>query len=232
MSGSSSSDTRVRTEPGVTSPTASSPGGPPPPERPPVERERRRPMGWGLVLILAGVLWSLALTGVDLRWEVLLPGAVVLVGVLVLAAGRWWSVDGLIGLGIVLAVASLAVVVVPGPVSFTAGDRSHEPTVAAELEPEHTLGAGTLTIDLRSVELPDGVTELSAQVGFGELILLVPADATIRGTASVAAGETSAFGRTRGGVAPTQQFDEPGGAAGPVLDLQLRVGFGRIEVDR
>ena len=222
-----------------TGPPAGGPTPPPPPEgradeQPPgaAPRSAPPPIGWALALIGAGVLWLLHLAGVALVWELILPIAVIVIGVVLLAGGRGVARSGLIGLGVVLAVAALVLSVTPMQVSFTVGDRTHTVTDPAELESSYRLGAGTLTLDLRDLELPEGTTELAASVSMGELVVRVPAEVTVTGTGHTLAGEVDSFGRTTAGLAPRRVFDEAGVGGAPVLDLELRTGLGRIEVTR
>jgi hypothetical protein len=204
---------------------------PTPSRQPPGEPRRRRPVGLGLVLIAAGVLWMLSLAGVDLRWEIVLPVALVAVGLLVLLSPIWGGGDGLIGLGIVLAILAL-VLAVPSPAAFSAGERTIAVTDVADLEERYGLGAGTMTLDLRALELPTGTTEVRAGVNLGELVVLVPPDVTIAGEGRVALGEVDHFGRSSGGIAPRAALTAPGDDADRVLELDLRVGLGQIEVRR
>lgn len=203
-------------------------------ERTPAARSRPapRPIGWGLALIGGGVLWLLHLVGVTIVWEVVLPIIVVAIGLVLLAGGRHVAQSGLIGLGVVLTVTAVVISMSPTQVSLTAGDRTYEVTEFAELESSYSLGAGTLTLDLRDLELPEGTTELAASVSMGELVVRVPADVTVTGTGHTMAGEVVAFGRTTSGVSPRGALTEAGADGGPVLDLQLRTVFGRIEVTR
>lgn len=223
-----------RTEP----PVGATPPAPPTEDRAPEETPRAqpgptaRPIGLGLALIGAGVLWLLHLAGVLVNWQVVLPIAIIAIGLGLLIGGRHVARGGLIGLGIVLTVVALVVSVTPMQLSITAGDRTHTVTDLAELEPSYSLGAGTLTLDLRDLELPPGTTELGATVSMGELLVRVPDDVTVTGSGHTIAGEVVSFGRTTAGVAPRRALDETGVENGPVLDLELRTGLGRIEVTR
>jgi hypothetical protein len=185
-----------------------------------------------VALIGAGVLWLLALAGVDIPWGIVLPAALIGVGVLLLVGGRMVSRSGLIGLGIALSVLALALSVTPTAVPVDAGDRTYAVTDVGELESNYQLGAGSLVIDLRDLELPVGTTELTAGVGMGELIVLVPDGTVVEGEGRVAMGEVVAFDTSRGGIAPTLTFTEAPDGSDRVLVLDLRVGLGSIEVDR
>ena len=227
------------THPSRTQPPADATPPPPPPERrlpeePPGGQPRptARPFGWALALIGAGVLWLLALAGVPIDWQLVAPIAIITIGVVLLAGGRSVARSGLIGLGIVLTVIALVMSVTPMQLSISAGDRIHTVTDVTELEASYRLGAGTLTLDLRDLELPAGTTELDASVSMGELVVRVPDGVTVTGTGQTIAGEVVGFGRTTAGFAPRRTLDEAGVGDSPVLDLQLRTGFGRIEVTR
>jgi len=219
--------------PGGSSPARGAPG-----DRDPVS-DRRSGLAWGLVLITAGVLWLLWLSGVAIPWALVLPITLIAVGALVLARPRAEG-GGLIGLGIVVMILGLAQPGLPVASSFTAGERSHTITDVTDLDDPYALGAGSLVLDLRDLDFgpepADGPVELSAQVTFGELIVRVPDHVRVRGDARVAFGEVAHFGRTDGGVNPRAVFDEAATTGdvgdGDVLELDLRVAFGQIEVRR
>jgi hypothetical protein len=202
------------------------------PTEPPPGASDHPSLGWGPSLIVLGVLWLLAVSPLDVTWGLVLPVSIIVVGLLVLVMGPRGAADGLVGLGIVLSVVALTVALLPVPTSLSAGDRTHRPPDLALLETEHALGAGSLTVDLRELDLEAGVTDLSARVTFGELVVKVPEGAVLAGAAQVSFGEISALGREQAGVAPSLQFDSATDADGAVLRLDLQVGFGRIEVTR
>lgn len=190
----------------------------------------RRATVWGLALIALGGLWTASLLGLELRWELILPACLLLVGLAILFRPRGGD-GGLTALGMVLLVLSLVVVLLPGTTSFSAGDRTHTVGAAADLADDYGLGAGTLVLDLRGLELTQDA-EVSAQVGMGDLVVQLPDDIVVDGRARVGLGEVEAFARTAGGVNPVLELTDPDAGAGPVLTLDLRVGLGQIEVDR
>ena len=224
-------------------PTTPPPGGPTPARGAPGDHDPasdgRSSFAWGVALITAGVLWLLWLSGVAIPWTLVLPIALIAVGALVLARPRARG-GGLIGLGIVVMILGLAQPGLPVTGSFTAGERSHTITDVADLDDPYALGAGSLVLDLRDLDFDaapaDGPVALSAQVTFGELIVWVPDDVRVRGGARVAFGEVAHFGRADGGVNPRAVFDEAATTGdvrdGDVLELDLRVAFGQIEVRR
>jgi hypothetical protein len=227
---------------GPTTPTRPEPpGAPPPSPRPPEppapsagpSPEDRGPgaVAWGVVLIAAGALWLLSLAGVSLQWEVLLPAALVVTGIAVLVWPRSAG-SGLLGLGVVLLVLTLFVAVLPGATSVSAGDRAFTVSDPADLDDAYDLGAGNLVLDLASLELSEPM-EVTARVGMGELVVVVPEEVRLEGRARVGLGEVEVFGDATGGVAPTVDLDGVGSEGdAEVLTLDLQVGMGQIEVRR
>jgi hypothetical protein len=116
----------------------------------------RRPIVSGIVLIVIGGLWLLHVLGVPIVWSVLLPGAVVLIGLVVLVGGRSPVTAGLIPLGVVLAVVAGVVILLPGVSSLETGDRVLVVRDVADLQDAYELGAGQLTLDLRAARSPAG----------------------------------------------------------------------------
>jgi hypothetical protein len=191
---------------------------------------RSAAVGWGIAFVASGIVWILVQLDVPIAWELVLPTAIILVGVTLLLGVRGAARGGLIGLGGVLAVVAVATMALP-TFSFTAGERVVVGGEIADLETyEH--GAGVLRLDLRELDLPEGRTTVEASVAFGELVVVVPPDVTVEGTARVRVGEVSAFGRSTAGFAPRRELRDPGADDGRVLELDLEVGFGRIDIRR
>ena len=203
-------------------PEAAEPAGPPRPSR---------PLGFALVLIAAGVLWLLSELGPSVPWEFVLPAGILTIGVLILTVGRNGRTDGLIGLGILLSVIAVAGSVVAVPVPFSAGDRTEQPQSVEELEPEYSLGAGELVLDLRDLDLRE-VRTVRARIGLGDLLVRVPAGVSVTGNVRVGMGELVAFDEDRAGFAPELGLRQEGVPGSPTLDLDLSAGMGKIEVTR
>jgi hypothetical protein len=222
-------------------PSGTATAGPGPSDRPGRDREPARTgaaIGWGIAFITAGVLWVLALLDVPIAWELVLPAGIIVIGVALLAGVRGPVRSGLIGLGVVLAVVAVVAMAIPS-LAFTAGERQVTPGSVAELERTYEPGAGVLQLDLRDLDLPAGTTTVAARVNFGELVVTVPSDVAVTGEASVRVGEVDTFTRTAAGFAPSVALDEPGDGTGEsgdaaerTLELDLEVGFGRVEVRR
>jgi hypothetical protein len=198
----------------------------PPPDQP----------GWGrlvagALLILAGLAWLLDVSGVvDIRWQLALPVALMLVGVALLATARTGASGALMPVGVILTILLALSTVVPTQITAGIGERTHRPD-AAELADSYQLGIGSMTVDLRAVELT-GDERVEAALGMGELVVIVPDDVAVEVEAQVGMGEAGAFGRTRSGVGVSLSDTFDDGDRAPTLRLDLSVGMGKIEVRR
>lgn len=215
-------------------PTANERQPSPPPS--PSPRPPRRPYGLALLLIGGGIVWALALFGVPIRWSLVLPAALIVIGVLLLL-DRSTASGGLIGVGIVLLVVSLVFVPLSSAADADFGERQVVITDISDLAEEHSLGVGSLRLDLRGLELEEGtVVPVSADVGIGELRVQVPEDVVVTGEARAGIGAVQGTSGSRGGFGVSTSLrdaeaDEvPEGAA--VLELDLEVGIGQVVVTR
>ncbi len=182
------------------------------------------------VLIAIGVLSLLATYDVGIPWEIVLPAAVIVVGLGLLAGVRTGSHGGLIVLGVFLTLFASAAVVIDGPISLRIGDRAYRPDTAAEVASEYGLGMGTMTVDLRGVDFAPGTVALDVHVAMGDLVLRVPDGVRVDLHASAAAGDLQAYDRSQSGLGP--DIDEVFGPADATttLEVDASVVFGSVEV--
>jgi len=201
---------------------------------------QRLPMGrlvLGLVLVALGVIWLLeALDLVSFSFLAVLPAALILVGVVLLAGARSGRRSGLIVLGIVLTVILTIASGLDIKLRGGAGERTERPASFAELEREYHLSAGQLTIDLREVlDFPPGqTTNLKASVGLGQLTIRLPGFDSLLAVsvkAHAGAGQVTLGNREESGVDVdvSTGFGQITGDQ-PRLTLDLSVGLGQIEV--
>ena len=180
--------------------------------------------------LVVGVLLLLREAGVEgitaprvLAAALLVVGAGLLVGTWI-GRARWLA---LVGLGLVLALIPAAAT--DGRLDGGAGERTWVPTAGSALT-VYRLGAGEATLDLRRLD-PGDLDRLDARVGVGSLVVLVPEDLRVRATADVGLGEIITLDRDL----PDGQDREVlglGPSSGPLLELDLEVGLGEIEVRR
>ena len=160
---------------------------------------------------------------------------------------------GIIGLGVVLAVAAFAggarwlivpALLLAAIVGFLRaadvhlrggwGDRDVAVASVADLQDRYDLSAGRLRIDLRDLQLAPGESQsLRARVGMGDLVIRVPQGVTVDADARSGAGQVELFGRQSDGLDVTRSsaHDDGSGAAG-TLHLDADVGLGRVVVVR
>jgi phage shock protein PspC (stress-responsive transcriptional regulator) len=202
------------------------------------ERRPRGPSlflpGLGVLLAAAGVAALLDVTDVvDVPLDLALAVALVVVGLLVAVGAFFRRATGLALLGLVLAFAlggvALADLGEGGPV----GDRSYRPLAVTELEPDYNVRIGSLELDLRELELPAGDTRVEANVGIGELVVLVPDDVAVDASGEARAGEVTVLGRSDDGWHVDERVvEEPETGSEPRLVVDAEIGFGDVEIRR
>ena len=216
--------------------------GPPPPPayetppawEPPAPRGPRSILG-PLTLSAAALVAGLLLLSRELGADGIDGTRVIAAALLVVGSGlligcwygraRWLTAVAL-ALGLVL----VPVALVDDHVSDGAGERTWVPTATSNL-PSYRLGAGEATLDLRQLE-PGAVSSIRAEIGFGSLIVLVPDDLRVRARARTGVGEVLDDPGTMSSFDRDAEVRELGPETGPLLDLDLYVGLGEIEVRR
>lgn len=212
-------------------------------ELPPAPRTPPRPLPVGrllagVLIVGIGVVWLVdAVDAVDVDWDVLLPAALIVVGVaLIVAAWQGRGRGGLIAIGIVLTVLLTIATAVRVPLSGGIGDRVERPTSVGAVTEPFELAIGELTVDLDGLtssgaDVP-GEVRVEAAVGVGHLVVLVGQDfPCVSVHAESGVGEVVVFGERRSGVSPEYRT-EAVCAAAPLLVLELSVGLGQVEVRR
>ncbi|MFJ9628790.1 PspC domain-containing protein [Streptomyces sp. NPDC101175] len=115
-----------------------------------------------------------------------------------------------------------------------------QPAAVTQVQPKYDLGNGVGTLDLTRLRLADGQTVTThAEVGIGQLKVIVPSDATVRLTVDVGVGDIQLPGDDKKDVdvepGKHQQVTltpATGVKSTGTLDLDLRVGVGQAEVSR
>jgi len=186
--------------------------------------------------LVAGGLLLLRALDVDgitaprvLAAALLVVGAGLLVGVF-RGRARW-----LIAVGLVLALALAPVAALDGRLAGGVGERTWVPTVSEGVT-VYRLGAGEAVLDLRRLE-PGAVPGLRAEVGLGSLLVLVPSDLRVEVVTDLGLGELrestgTADRAVRSSTNPDDALLRVGPDTGRVLELELQVDIGEIEVRR
>lgn len=202
----------------------------------PLERVRSGRLVAGLLLVLFGVGWLLeVLDVIDFPWDVLLPIALVLVGVALVVASRSGArPGGLIAVGVVLTGVMLIGSAIDFPLGGGVGEREERPATVAALREEYRLGIGQLTVDLTDLSTAelDADAGTRIRVGIGQLVVIVPEGLAVRVEARAIVGNVRVFEDEEGGFGVERQAGPGLDGRGPVLELVLSVGLGEVEVRR
>ena len=192
----------------------------------------------GAVLLAIGGNWLLAELGLfTFGWPGLFAVALMTLGVGMLGTAKAGRTKPLIALGIVLTLGLGMSSGVGSPVrGHNFGDRLYRPTSFDQVRDRYALTAGELTVDLSAVDFPEGLREIEAKVGFGELRVVVPRGLAVDITAEVGAGDIEIFDAVSqdDGVGANQTYrDENFRSASERVQLALEVGGpGEIVVER
>lgn len=204
---------------------------PTPPDLPPARPKETSILGRltiGVVLLALGVLAILdnietVPIEADPRHYMALAVTILGVGLLVgsiAGRARWLILVGVI----------LVPTLIFSPVFEYDWDRNEfdlfvEPITFAQLEPEYSIDAGSMVIDLTELDWNGETVELTATADLGNIEVRVPDDVQIEGSASADIGRVAGpDGESFGFGAPLVEFSSPGGEGLLILDLEVNVG--------
>jgi phage shock protein PspC (stress-responsive transcriptional regulator) len=167
-------------------------------------------LGGGVVIAILAIVAGLALIGTAF------------------AGGARWLIVPALALVLPLGIVSAAGIDLDGGV----GDRDYRPATIAQVRDHYDLGIGSLVVDLRDVDLPQGRTDLNLDVGLGQAVLYVPSDTCVTSDVQVGVGASDVLDRDNDG-ADVHYVDDASAPAGrPELHVNADVGVGVIEVVR
>ena len=188
--------------------------------------------GLGVLLAAAGALALATALGVDVRWDVALAVAAIGTGVAVVAgAALRRRTAGLVVMGLVLAMLAVAVSAVDVRLEGPIGTRVYTPTDASDLKRDYNSSIGDLKLDLSNAALAAGDTDVDANVGIGELRVIVPEDVALEVDASASAGKVTVFGRSESGIDADLSESIPPRGSDRTLRIDAHVGLGDVIVE-
>jgi phage shock protein PspC (stress-responsive transcriptional regulator) len=150
-----------------------------------------------------------------------------LIGTAFVGGARWLIVPAL-ALVLPLGIVSAAGIELKGGV----GDRDYRPAAMSQVRDHYQLGIGSLVVDLRDVDLPQGRTDLDVDLGIGEAVLYVPSNACVTSDVQVGAGGSDVLDRDSDGADVHYVEDQTAPAGRPEVHVNADVGVGAIEVVR
>ncbi len=197
------------------------------PPRPP------SPLGWyatGMALVGVGILALGASAGyfeVDLGQYFGLALGVMGIALII---GTWWGhARGLILLGLLVAPIAYAASLVHVPLEGGFGSLHYGPATADEPLGEYRLVGGQITLDLTRLEAGPDPIAVAASVAFGDMLVIIPEDASVEIDAAVGGGRLRVLGTDQGGsdLEDRQVID----GRGPEIVLDLATGLGDLRVE-
>ena len=186
-------------------------------------------------VVVVGVLFALdASHAIELSAQAIFATSLLIVG-LALVVGTWIGrARVLIAAGAVLAIALVIVAAIDIPLRGGIGSRFYAPASAADIPTTYDLGIGRDSIDLSGLNLAGKHVLVTSSVGIGELDVVVPQNVklVVRGRAGT--GDVNIDGDHTGGSDVDRSLTLPaiGTPVAGEIDLDLRVGLGRVFVDR
>ncbi|RKT85188.1 Phage shock protein PspC (stress-responsive transcriptional regulator) [Saccharopolyspora antimicrobica] len=204
------------------------------PEPPEPQQPKRRWITWvtlGLAAFAGGLTSAL---GAPLYVALTFALGTIGIGLIIgsfLRGGR-----GLIAAAVPLAAAAMIASMMPlDTYSGEIGEHEVHPETADELAPDYQLSAGTITLDLRGMEIAeDQEITTAASVGVGDILVHVPEDVDITAQCKSELGDVQCLHSVASGGSADQTATDLGadGPGGGRLNLDLRVGMGSVEVTR
>jgi phage shock protein PspC (stress-responsive transcriptional regulator) len=192
----------------------------PTPPRPPRPRSPLGGITASTAAVVAGVLILVA-AGTHMPVAVPIAAALAVVGLGLVAGsffGRSW---GLVVLAAALTVSLAAAAAAQPLLDDGVGKRDWSPTGSAT----YRLGAGKGTLDLTAVA---PAADITAQVGYGQLLVVVPASLRLAIDAEADYGDVDLFGKADGGRHHRETFTDPDAT----VHLHLDVRAGEVKVVR
>ncbi|MDA3647387.1 PspC domain-containing protein [Saccharopolyspora indica] len=204
------------------------------PEQPEPEQPKRRWITWGTLLLAAFAGGLTSALGAPLHISLTFALGTIGLGLILgsfLRGGR-----GLIAAAVPLAAAAMIAAMMPvDTYSGEIGEHEVHPDTAGELASDYQLSAGTITLDLRGMEIADDEeVTTSASVGVGDILVQLPENVDITARCKSELGDVQCLHSVASGGSADQTATDLGadGPGGGRLNLDLQVGMGSVEVTR
>lgn len=185
----------------------------------------------GALVLLVGIGWMVDLTTTAaVSWGLLVPAALMLVGMGVMYGSGRQDVGGLISIGVLLTI----VTVVSGAVSFIGpwngvGEVRETPAVVADVQGLYEHGMGDYLLDLGALTFVTDQT-VSLNMGIGSARVVVPPNAQVIVHAETGIGKLTVFDEVVDGLGLS--LDRTWVAPGPTIHINAELGIGELEIVR
>jgi hypothetical protein len=194
----------------------------------------------GLLIVLGLLALITRFGGWDLGPRGFIGSALLVVGIGLVAAaftGGRTARGGLITLGVVLAVALVAVSTLPwNGVRGGVGDRTFRPATEAQVRDVYRGGLGDMTVDLTAIDVSGLAGPITTRVehGVGDLAIVLPPDADVRLSVQIGVGSVDLLGQSSvdGGFFPGTGSGSWVDDGRPEFDIVVDSGLGDVAVRR
>ena len=191
---------------------------------------------FGVVLLTLGIGWFLQESGVwRMGWATLLSFVLIALGISLLATARtghhrWLIAAGWLITAVLLSTASIDFDF-PGAHGGM-GDFAVRPRTLSALESryQHRLGDVLIDLTVLPVPHPDNPVDIAAELGAGDLTVIVPGDVPIAVDAEVRLGSVTVLGSTLGDGGDFETTYTSESELGPAYRIRLRLGLGDLRV--
>lgn len=205
---------------------------PVPAPQPPVPARRHRSRvglaTMGIILVTAATLAAIAPHAAWLTVPHIIGilGAIAGIGLIVGAFTH--SGRGLIGIAILLSVAGVFLTASGLNGFHGVGNAEYSPTTIGEVQPTYQHSVGKLRLDLAGLT-GTGSVKTDVQLGVGDVMVIVPRDATVHATCSTSVGDVHCLSQNDSGSDnPAATANQTG--TGPDITLNVHDGIGKVEV--
>ena len=200
----------------------------------------RSPLAWyviGALLLAVGLLAAFSqVADIDVAPGQFFGVPLAVLGIGLVVGGWWGRARILILLALLLAPLAVAASFITAPLEGGIGGLRFTPANAAELRDEYRIMGGTLILDLTDLSIGARPVHIAASVAVGQLVVILPPDASVELRARMGAGQVTIFdaydARTILGEAGTS-LDERyvrHHRYGPTYILDLEGGIGDVFV--
>jgi phage shock protein PspC (stress-responsive transcriptional regulator) len=204
-----------------------------PPARPPKPKSMLGRVTFGVMAIALGVLALLdnttTLVDPSARHYIALAMTVLGIGLItgaVVGRARWLILVGVLGLPFLFGSPALEY----DFDDWGSATVSQTPTDFADLPPTYDHTIGRFVVDLRELPWNGQQVDLDVSMSIGELLILLPDDVSVTGTADVGIGHVEFLHDQSSGLGPELRLvaDGPNGT----INLDAKLGIGQIDIDR
>jgi hypothetical protein len=204
------------------------------PPRAPVVRRPPSPLAWYVCAAALIAVGLLALVS-QIAHVAVAPGqffgaALAILGIGLVVGGWWGRARILILLALLLMPLAVTASFITAPLEGGIGDQRYAPVSTAEVRDEYRSLGGRLVLDLTGLHLGPGLVHISASVAMGQLMVILPREASVEMRTRVGAGDSYVLGSQDVGTSLDNTYVRRNPYRTTYV-LDLEAGIGEVFVD-